>query len=584
MAFRPTFGRIHEMSESSKTMVQKALEIVAESKATKGSPKSTTADLSTGKILFRIAQKTYPNLKYSGFGLYSFQVEDEAIPGIWKKEVIQNPKTGEQEEWLVAYTTDDDDIMRNVSSSQKEAKSPPGKKHEVEELKEKGLPESEAFGIAWKQHNKEHGKHKKEKEAFVSKYFKKIATHISPESLFAYLENEISPENKLRMAEHIKNCPQCKQELKESYQTLKLLYDNADHLSDRTKMPFDTTNDRSIDNMPHQSSLQTTAADNQPTKKEDKAPIAPGVVTKSLNLDQSGVGGNAQVTVNFNDPAKGKEFFDKVEELAGGIGGGDNNAAPAPKKEEAPSPQPQQPQQAGPTPAPQGPATPPSPFASSIKNLTKTGQQIAYIHVEKFSSYPTKYFYVNESGERIDLAWEAPLKIGSIFVRPDNYANIRIANYIYHDAASDDEDLISKIALDVSDRVPPMQWTNKETQNDQGEGGNQPLPPNPALNSNAPPSADTSQPPALYDSSQDAGQKGKFSISIDPTSNEVNVKFNKPQALEDIENAVNTTQPQLNPGVAPQPNPAQQPGQQQQPGPQGQPKQDFDQAQSPVQF
>jgi hypothetical protein len=40
----------------------------------------------------------------------------------------------------------------------KEAKSPPGKSKEVEKLKETGMPEEEAFGIAWKQYNKEHGK------------------------------------------------------------------------------------------------------------------------------------------------------------------------------------------------------------------------------------------------------------------------------------------------------------------------------------------------------------------------------------------------------------------------------------------
>jgi len=43
----------------------------------------------------------------------------------------------------------------------KEAVSPPGRKHEVEQLKEKGVPEEEAFGIAWKQYN-EKGKPKKE--------------------------------------------------------------------------------------------------------------------------------------------------------------------------------------------------------------------------------------------------------------------------------------------------------------------------------------------------------------------------------------------------------------------------------------
>lgn len=44
-----------------------------------------------------------------------------------------------------------------------EKKSPPGRKEEVEELKGKGLPASEAFGIAWKQQN-EHGKPTKKGE------------------------------------------------------------------------------------------------------------------------------------------------------------------------------------------------------------------------------------------------------------------------------------------------------------------------------------------------------------------------------------------------------------------------------------
>ncbi len=38
--------------------------------------------------------------------------------------------------------------------NKKEAKSPPGRKHEIEQLKEEGVPAEEAFGIAWKQHKK----------------------------------------------------------------------------------------------------------------------------------------------------------------------------------------------------------------------------------------------------------------------------------------------------------------------------------------------------------------------------------------------------------------------------------------------
>ena len=47
-----------------------------------------------------------------------------------------------------------------ISSQKRVAVSPPGRKHEIEQMKEKGTPEEEAFAIAWKQ-NEEHGKPKK---------------------------------------------------------------------------------------------------------------------------------------------------------------------------------------------------------------------------------------------------------------------------------------------------------------------------------------------------------------------------------------------------------------------------------------
>lgn len=43
----------------------------------------------------------------------------------------------------------------DLRKAELEKKSPPGRKEEVEKLKAKGLPASEAFGIAWKQHNAE---------------------------------------------------------------------------------------------------------------------------------------------------------------------------------------------------------------------------------------------------------------------------------------------------------------------------------------------------------------------------------------------------------------------------------------------
>lgn len=52
---------------------------------------------------------------------------------------------------------------QDAKKTELEKKSPPGRKEEVEELKGKGLPASEAFGIAWKQQN-ERGKPTKKGE------------------------------------------------------------------------------------------------------------------------------------------------------------------------------------------------------------------------------------------------------------------------------------------------------------------------------------------------------------------------------------------------------------------------------------
>lgn len=49
-----------------------------------------------------------------------------------------------------------------------EKKSPPGRKEEVEKLKEKGLPASEAFGIAWDQYNDKHKKAEKPLQKVMS--------------------------------------------------------------------------------------------------------------------------------------------------------------------------------------------------------------------------------------------------------------------------------------------------------------------------------------------------------------------------------------------------------------------------------
>lgn len=58
----------------------------------------------------------------------------------------------------------------SLGKAELEKKSPPGRAKEVEKLKAKGLPASEAFGIAWSQ-ARDHGKPYKKTEEIV-KYCK----------------------------------------------------------------------------------------------------------------------------------------------------------------------------------------------------------------------------------------------------------------------------------------------------------------------------------------------------------------------------------------------------------------------------
>jgi len=453
-----SISRHHIMSPVAQTVALKALEQL--SKVTQKIIRIPVNELKTGKIAFaNIGKHAF---SYQGFDLYSLASDDDTVPTIWKKETVRDPKTGTEMEWLVAYTTDDDEMMQGVMSSQKIA-----------------------------------------------------ATASANTALRAVAE---------------------------------------------PKLPK-----------------------NQP-------PIAPGVINKNLTIDQGGQGGKATVTVEFNDPAKGESFFKQVEDLTSEVGGGATAPAPTAPKEEKPEnnlPVTQGEVPLGgneakeptpPTPTPAG-----APLASTIKMLTHYGAKIVTIVAEQFEGYPERYHFVNEDGVKVALSLGSRVKVGSQIIRPDTNEKIRVIGYEIVQAKSDDDEILSKLGVDISDKVPPMGWTNRDSQNENDEAGNNPLPPNPALQENAPPTADTANKPPVYDSTQAEGEgtKQRFQMSVDPNSNAVTVKFVKPPALEDIDAAVQGQQPQLNGGVSPQPAQQQTPTGQQN---QTQQKQDFSQTESPTQF
>jgi len=488
-------------------------------------------DPKSGRMLLEKAAKLYPGMHDIGFGLVRISADDESLPAIWKKEMMIDPKTGVKAEWIVAYTTDDDDIMRDVASSLKvvsdEKESQSEKKDEKEDEKEE---ESD-----------------KVKKSYM----------------------QYCPKCETKMTQG--KCPKC----------------NKGEVEEKKEEK--------------EAAIRSQAAEPgaPPAPKKNAVPIAPGVLNKNLNLDQSGQGGTAKVTVEFNDLAKGQQFFESVEENAGGAG--KEPAAPGAPEEKKEAPEEEAPAEEGAEPkGPGGPGAPPvptpaggpgaggpqPPMASTIHTMTVYGQQAATIMAQKFANYPTKYYYINEQGLRVDLPFVP--KLGTKFQRPDQPGTmIRVYHIVAEAGKSDDDDIIKALAVDVSDQVPPMNWTNKESQNESGEGSNQggPQPPNPELQPGQPPTADTSKPQPVYDSNAPGGGvKPKYNISVDPGDGSVTVKMDKSQAVDAIDQAVQGQQPPMQP-------PGQQPPAAPGAGPAapgapmgGQPKSDFNQTESPVTF
>jgi len=86
------------------------------------------------------------NFSYHRMGLYTEADTDRDYGRIWVKEEFENPKTGQKEEWLVVYTNDDDEIIRQVANEKRNslAKIAADVK---EPAKEKPAPKQIAPGI-----------------------------------------------------------------------------------------------------------------------------------------------------------------------------------------------------------------------------------------------------------------------------------------------------------------------------------------------------------------------------------------------------------------------------------------------------
>jgi hypothetical protein len=248
----------------------------------------------------------------------------------------------------------------------------------------------------------------------------------------------------------------------------------------------------------------------------------------------------------------------------------------------------------------------------------------------------TSYYFVNEQGQKVPLAWKKDLKIGSQFERPDTGTTVRLIGYKESRLVAEDvliNDLVTAAdkkyrcttcdssfsegqkkfhsghdysakgkedkeeeekkeepeekevkteekeatlqftAADVSDQIPPMSWTNDESKGDKPAGAGPALPQQQNLERE-----NQAKPDVLYDSNQDSGPQ--FQTTIDPKEKSVKVKFIDSPQSDALTQAINAPQTPIGQPPAQTP-PAAPPAQ---PAGQGAPQQGFQDQQVPVNF
>lgn len=373
------------------------------------------------------------NFTNEGHGIFKEAYKNQDYGRIWVKKTIVNEKTGQKEDWLVKYVDDTDELIRQVASSTLNAmrkvaatKLAPGDRVEtlngipgvvVKEIESddnynchylvqlEGEDSSEKFrdeelvktSAASKVARIEfpvgdtvdyHGR--TGKVTYVDKDGRTVLFEDTGEEEYILLD-ELKEQNEGFYSEAAASvaAPEwIKSHLPKGWQKMSVedvamhLVDQADSLEGNDKA------DVSLDAMKRAFKLfknEKTAAPVDPKN----IPLAQGIKSKNITMDETGGGGTAKVTVEFTDVSKGLDFYQNQV-----AGGGEKKAEPKddtdqladevasdnqPPKEPAPKGQPQ---------IPQPPAqAPPMTQASSLKTSAEEGGYSAPEHKKSKPEY-----------------------------------------------------------------------------------------------------------------------------------------------------------------------------------------------------
>jgi len=347
----PTPDRsIYSMSESMKKILASVHKIV---KAKEVAKPEVQEDPQHIKLEAAITSKRFESI---GRGLYREASTMQKIGGVWAVKEFENPETHKQEKWLVSYQDSDDDIALKVANEVLVKTA-----FDVDP----NSPEVPEFSNYINEHSKA------EPKTIVRVHVDEdpnSPTITDPFDITSMLENAEADNFRVEFSDG-----------------------TTDYVRDIVGQTFNVTGGGRVT----VSSLGKTAAGEKIPNPKD-IPIAQGIKSKNITMNETGGGGTAKVEIEFTDPSKGLDFYNN------NVGGGNEKPAEAPKqeapKEEAHS------EQTGPKAQVPAPAVPqvPQPMGmgglspqSSIQTYTRGGKQNITITLEKVA---TNYNPLGDTG------------------------------------------------------------------------------------------------------------------------------------------------------------------------------------------
>jgi hypothetical protein len=276
--------------------------------------------------------------EYKGMDIYKEADTDTELGKIWFKKEYDNPVTGQKETWLCVYTNDDEDMARQVVNSNLQ-KSTLKKTAVLVSIKDAhGNSLTSGATVA----DESTGRVGKVEGLVNDGGFKKAhvqwengVTDLVPTSRLNVISSTQKTSKKTELNQELKIYktpelwetdfinlqPGDKVKVKKLEDTN---YNDEQYKVGKVKYKGDIYYVSEEDYNKLEGNQKTAAAPGAPTTPKPKdIPLAPGIQSKNITMNQGGADGTAKVEINFSDPQQGLDFYQNK------VGPSAEQAAPA---------------------------------------------------------------------------------------------------------------------------------------------------------------------------------------------------------------------------------------------------------------